>query len=328
MEGRKSRKGGRAGRRGAPGTYGFALRDYNLHMVKASILADLRSRLERELARPAGAFVPLRVDAEIVGWLDERRAAQIVALGGVFEQTADGVRFVSALPSPAARSDAVDRVAHLLAAARELTAWRNERYAVAMQRSSPPYFLLERAAARYFGVHTYAVHVNGLVEIAGRKLMWIARRSPTKAIDPGMLDNLVGGGMAAGADPTSTLIKEAWEEAGIPARVARRATPAATLRICRLQPDGVQRETIYAYDLVLPLDFVPAGQDGEVVEQRLMPLEQVVQLVANRSGEDVVTADASLVITDCLLRHGVIPNDAPEFAALDALRNPDLRLET
>ena len=28
--------------------------------------------------------------------------------------------------------------------------------------------------------------------------MWLARRSPAKAIDPGMLDNLVGGGIAAG----------------------------------------------------------------------------------------------------------------------------------
>lgn len=295
-------------------------------MVKASILAELRSRLERELARPAGGFVPLRVDAEIVGWLDEHRAARLAGFNDVFHRAPDGIRFVPELLTPAARSDAVDRIAHLLAAARELTAWRNERYAVATQRSAPPCFLLERAAARFFGIHTYAVHVNGLVEVAGRKLMWIARRSPTKAIDPGMLDNLVGGGMAAGTDPTSTLVKEAWEEAGIPALLARRATPAATLQICRLQPDGVQRETIYAYDLVLPLDFVPAGQDGEVVEQRLMPLEQVAQLVANRSGEDVVTADASLVITDCLLRHGVIPADAPEFAALDALRNPDLRL--
>ena len=43
--------------------------------------------------------------------------------------------------------------------------------------------------------------------------MWIARRSPAKAIDPGMLDNLVGGGVAAGQTITTTLIKEAWEEA-------------------------------------------------------------------------------------------------------------------
>lgn len=295
-------------------------------MVKRDILADLHSRLERELARPAGAFVPLRVDAEIVGWMDERRAAQLASFGDVFHHAPDGIRFLAELQTPDARSDALDRIAHLLAAARELTPWRNERYAVASSREAPPYFLLERAAARYFGIHTYAVHVNGLVEVAGRSLMWIARRSPTKAIDPGMLDNLVGGGMPAGADVTATLVKEAWEEAGISPAIARRARPAATLQICRRQPDGLQRETIYAYDLTLPLDFVPAGQDGEVVEQRLVPLEQAAQLIANRSGEDVVTADASLVIADCLIRHGVIPADAPEFAALDALRCRELRV--
>ncbi len=43
--------------------------------------------------------------------------------------------------------------------------------------------------------------------------MWIARRSPTKPIDPGMLDNLVGGGLAAGLTVAQTLVKEGWEEA-------------------------------------------------------------------------------------------------------------------
>ena len=48
-----------------------------------------------------------------------------------------------------------------------------------------PVFELERAAARYFGVHTYAAHVNGLVRGERRRRMWLARRSATKAIDPG-----------------------------------------------------------------------------------------------------------------------------------------------
>ena len=56
-----------------------------------------------------------------------------------------------------------------------------------------------------------------------RDAMWIARRSPTKAIDPDLLDNLVGGGIAAGQSVPTTVVKEAWEEAGIPAD-ARRAS--------------------------------------------------------------------------------------------------------
>jgi len=38
-------------------------------------------------------------------------------------------------------------------------------------------------------------------------------------IDPGMLDNLVGGGIAAGATVIDTVVREAWEEAGIRAEV-------------------------------------------------------------------------------------------------------------
>ena len=43
---------------------------------------------------------------------------------------------------------------------------------------------------------------------------------------------------------------------------------------------------------------------------------------------DVVTADASLVIVDCLLRRGPIAPDVPGYLALEALRHPSLHLAT
>jgi hypothetical protein len=46
-------------------------------------------------------------------------------------------------------------------------------------------------------------------------------------------------------------------------------------------------------------------------------------LIANADGPDVVTADAALVMLDCLLRHGAIAPDAPDYGALDALRHPN-----
>ncbi len=164
----------------------------------------------------------------------------------------------------AARSHALARVARALAADGLLTAWRDERYVVSPTFGAPPWFELERAAARYFGIRTYAAHVNGLVRRDGETAMWIARRSPDKPIDPGMLDNLVGGGVAVGQTVASTVIKEAWEEAGVAANTATLAQPAGAVHICREQPDGLQRETIFVHDLWLAPDFVPAGQDGEV----------------------------------------------------------------
>jgi 8-oxo-dGTP pyrophosphatase MutT (NUDIX family) len=122
------------------------------------------------------------------------------------------------------------------------------------------------------------------------------------------------------------VIKEAWEEAGIPASLAGQARAAGAVHLCREQPDGLQRETIFVHDLWLPADFVPAGQDGEVVEHRLVSLPEAARLIANTSGDDVVTADAALVVLDCLMRQGLIAPDARQFLALDALRHPPLHL--
>jgi 8-oxo-dGTP pyrophosphatase MutT (NUDIX family) len=152
--------------------------------------------------------------------------------------------------------------------------------------------------------------------------MWLARRSDAKSIDPGMLDNLVGGGIAAEQTIAATVVKEAWEEAGLPAAIACLASPAGTVRICRGQPDGLHHETIFVHDLWLPDDFTPAGQDGEVVDHRLVTLPEAARLIAEDEGPDAVTADASLVIVDFLIRHGHIEPDAPLYETLDALRHP------
>ena len=45
------------------------------------------------------------------------------------------------------------------------------------------------------------------------------------------------------------------------------------------------------------------------------------RLIAQTEGPDRVTADASLVVLDCLLRHGAIPPDAPDYLPLEALRH-------
>jgi len=134
-----------------------------------------------------------------------------------------------------------------------------------------------------------------------------------------MLDNLVGGGLAAGATIAGTLAKEAWEEAGIDAATAARAQSAGVVTIRRLQPDGLQHETIHVHDLLLSRAFVPANQDGEAVEHRLVPLDHVAALLANDTGPDVMTADASLVALDALIRLGTIDAEDPFFPWLAAL---------
>jgi 8-oxo-dGTP pyrophosphatase MutT (NUDIX family) len=251
------------------------------------------------------------------------RAARLSQFTDALDVRPDRIAFASGVDDFASRTAAMARVARTLAADGLLTAWRNERYAVASAFGASPWFELERAAARYFGVLTHAAHVNGLVRRSdGDVAMWIARRSPTKAIDPGMLDNLVGGGIAAGQSADSTVIKEASEESGIDASIAAGATSSGAVHLCREQPDGIQRETIFVYDLWLSKDFVPACRDGEAVEHRLVPLAKAGALIGSESGSDVVTADAALVILDCLLRHRAIASSAPSRGKLEALRYP------
>lgn len=291
-------------------------------MVEDRIVAAILARLGVALAPPREPLLPLRVDGLAVGWLDHRRAERLAPFRDVLEVRADAVALAAPLADAAARTAALDRVARALAAEGELSAWRDERYAAVPAFGAAPLFLLERAAARYFGIHTYAAHVNGVVRAGDAFRMWLARRSPTKAIDPGLLDNLVGGGIAAGQSIESAVVKEAQEEAGIDEALARRARRVGTVEICRAQPDGLQRETIFVHDLELPPTFRPVGVDGEAVEHRLVDLAAAARLVANTDGPDVATADASLVVTDYLLRHGVISRAACEYEALAALRHP------
>ena len=291
-------------------------------MFPDGVLAAMRARLGGALAPPKRHYRPLWVERTATGWLDDARAAALAEMADVFDVRDDGLSFVAGIHGARDRSVALDRVARVLAADGLLTAWRDERYAVAPEFGAPPWYELERAAARYFGIRTYAAHVNGLVRRNQEIAMWIARRSPTKSIDPDRLDNLVAGGIATGQSVAAAVVKEAWEEAGIAAAVASSAHRAGTVRICREQPDGLQRETIFVHDLWLPAGFVPAGEDGEVAGHRLVPLSDVAPLIANADGSDVVTADAALVMLDCLLRHGAIAPDAPDYVALGALRRP------
>jgi 8-oxo-dGTP pyrophosphatase MutT (NUDIX family) len=280
--------------------------------------ARIATRLARVLAPPVRAYETWIVERHIVGWIIPERAKRLSAWRDVFRRTARGVELVETLDTDSARTAALADVAHTLSLESALTAWRDERYAVAAYAGGAPLFEIERAAARYFGVHTFAAHANGVVGDDDRWRMWLARRSPVKPIDPGLLDNLVGGGIAAGFAGRATLTKEAFEEAGIPAELARRARSAGAIDICRDRPDGLQRETIHVYDLTLSAEFVPRNQDGEAVEHWPCPPDEVVSILET----DDITADASLVIVDFLLRHGHIGANDPAAPALDALRHP------
>ena len=58
--------------------------------------------------------------------------------------------------------------------------------------------------------------------------------------DPGLLDNLIGGGVPHGQTPAETLLREGWEEAGLLPHQMSGLRAGHVLRVARDIPEGFQ----------------------------------------------------------------------------------------
>jgi 8-oxo-dGTP pyrophosphatase MutT (NUDIX family) len=232
-----------------------------------------------------------------------------------FQCQPDAITLRTTPDTPAARSAAIGQASAALAAKGVIQGWRDELVSVAPDFGDEELFRIERAATRHFGLMAYASHATGFVIDRGGKSLWISRRAATKSVDPGRLDNLVGGRIAAGFSPSQTMMKEAWEEAGVPVSLLTALKPAAVLRVAYPVPEGLHRETLYAYDLELPGHFTPMNQDGEVASITRMTIPDTIEAIL--SGE--FTLDAGAVTVDFLLRHGHLQPTHADLAELRAL---------
>src|SRR3546814_18042912 len=73
------------------------------------------------------------------------------------------------------------------------------------------------------------------------------------------------------------VVKEAQEEASIPADLAARARPAGALRYLCERSEGLRNDVVFSFDLELSAGFVPQPNDDEVEEFSLWPMQQVLQ---------------------------------------------------
>ena len=258
----------------------------------------------------AAALVPWIVGGQRVGWLDAGRAALLGRWPQWFEVSAGRVDLRSTLATEGDRTAALAEVIARLAEEGHVRGWRDEQFAVNTGWGTPVLALVERAAARFFGIRTYAAHMNGLID-GTEPMLWLARRANTKPIDPGMWDNLVAGGIGHGFDARRALEKECWEEAGIGADLAARLVLRGTIDVLRAVPEGIQNETLFAFDLTLPASFTPANQDGEVAGHLRASPDAALDIMANCA----MTVDATLVTLGALAR--LIPSLVPQRFAPD-----------
>jgi 8-oxo-dGTP pyrophosphatase MutT (NUDIX family) len=227
-------------------------------------------------------------------------------------------RGVTLVAAPAARADAMATMHAQLRAEGLIVGWRDEPFALYTVHGQPLGTAIERAATRFWGSLTLGAHCNGYVaDSHGRPAqLWIARRAITKPTDPGKLDNLVGGGVPADQSPRDTVVREAWEEAGLTPAQMHGLSRGRVLHLLRDIPEGLQREWIHVYDVSLPAGLMPQNQDGEVAEVALHPLPHALELAAG----DQMTVDAALVTLDFALRHQLL--DAADAAVLEAMQPP------
>ena len=244
---------------------------------------------------------------EIAGHLKPEHAKILQSFSSEWKSFSNGLRWRGFECTPLARTLSLGLLTQQLRSNGHIPGWRNEQFSFWSKDEQlnqeifipapecQDTFRMERAAFRFFGLQSHAVHMNGLTSNGD---MWCGRRSSTKSVDPGKLDNLAAGGLPAGESLFDCGVREMAEEAGLPPSLAHLATPCSHVETCRSVKEGWHHETLWVYNIELPDQFTPVNQDGEVSEfVRLSPSE-VVEAIQQKA----FTVDAGCVIAHAVLQ--------------------------
>ena len=240
-----------------------------------------------------GQRLPFLIGDQPAGWVADRMILALRSFSGIHaDAEAVTLHDGAALPS-IARSLATQGLFRL----------RHENFDVRTGPGGPVLTQIDRGAIPSFGMQAVGVHLNGLVRRPDGLHLWVARRAKDKALDPGKLDHIVAGGVPAGLGPWETLLKEAGEEAAMPADLAAKAVQVGTVSYAMERFEGLRRDHVYCYDLDLPDTFLPQAADGEVEAFELWPIARAVETVRD---SDDFKFNVNLVLIDLFIRLGLI----------------------
>ncbi|TMW66538.1 hypothetical protein Poli38472_004303 [Pythium oligandrum] len=203
--------------------------------------------------------------------------------------------------------------------------WQDEIYAAKRSFGDDPLFYFNRGVGSTFGLSQYATHLNGFVRNQGGgavSKMWIAKRSKTKNRWPGRLDTIVGGGLPANTSAFDNMVKESQEEAGLdPGWTQSRLVSTGSISYLLDEASGLQNNTMFIYDLELPVELTPCNTDNEVESFELWSVHDVIE--ALRDEPERFKPDICLVLLDFCIRHGVLtPDNFEDFQRFEhALRD-------
>ncbi|OUZ99705.1 NUDIX hydrolase domain [Macleaya cordata] len=298
--------------------------------IGPSTTEELKCRTAQEMQ---SEFLPFVIEQQIAGYIHNQFANHLRKFQHVFTFPEDNlfsshangggggyVTLHQSLKSPEDRTRAVADVIMCLGEG-VIPGIRNELYPVTSSYGMPVFFSLERAAAPYFGIKAYGIHMNGYVDKDGEKFLWIGKRSEVKPTFPGMLDHLAAGGLPHGITCKENLVKECQEEAGIPRSISNGAVAVGAVSYVDIDGYRYKRDVLFCYDLKLPANFMPTNEDGEVESFKLIPVTDVANIIRRT---EFFKPNCCLVIIDFLFRKGYIsPDDHGYLQLLQSLRSGD-----
>lgn len=261
-------------------------------------------------AHDLGNYLPFGTHGQRVGWVRKDLVDALAGFAPTIRVEGGVVRLDDSLADFESRSRAVQAVLEKLVGMGRIVRLQGELYAVSTEFGASPLFAIDRAAVAHFGIASYGLHVNGIVETDRGTHLWIGRRAKDKSVAPGKLDNIVAGGQPYGLTLADNLVKECAEEADIPEALARKAVPVGAVTYLMENRDGLKPDTLFIYDLKLSENFVPRNTDGEIEEFRLWPVEEVMERV--RTTDDF-KFNVNLVLIDFFVRHGFLRPEDPDY---------------
>lgn len=258
------------------------------------------------------AFAPLAAGGVRIGFVHRDRVPLLLRLSDALGDAGDAVRLLPA--DREGRTRAVGGLHRALAAEGLARPPTGETYSVGPAFGAEPFLEADRAALPEFGFRAYGVHLVGYVPGPEGPSIWVPRRARDRGIAPGLLDNTVAGGIAAGEGVLETLVRECAEEAGFAPELAGRARPAGALAYLFQEGESLRDDVLFVYDLAVPEDVAPVNRDGEVEGFRLVPWREVAAVLRD---SDRFKFNCGPVLVDFLLRHGLLdPDREPGYAEL------------
>ncbi|CAJ1388165.1 unnamed protein product [Effrenium voratum] len=263
---------------------------------------------------------PLLVEGRAVGKVLPKAAQCMGQYDEVFRVTDEAVELIAG-DTLESRSQAVHDVVKRLRDEDRvpmLRGWRDEDWPVKPSFHDEPVLVIERSAGPLLGVQGFGCHINGIVEGEDNvPMLWVAKRAETKPTYPGLLDNIVAGGLSDGELPRENVIRECWEEAGVPKALAAEARPASVVSYSQVDETGwgVKRDVLLCYDLALPKNFTPFSNDEEVDSFQLWSMDRVLESLESETRPDW-KPNVALVIIDMLVRRGFLKPEEPGYVEL------------